>query len=335
MRSTSAAATALAALLLGWFGLAAEQSAQIVQAIKSGQIDPHEFDANFVRFECGNSKSTIPPDLIATHRQLQQQQQSSHGSPAQVRKRRKKKKNNMARAEEAAGAGAEAAAANATVVVPTYFHLVTTAAKANSIPTAMWQQQLGALNRAYGASGFQFRLVGTTRTANDSWATGSDPRPMQAALRRGGYATLNLYFLSDLANNILGQCSMPTRTATATAADYVMDGCLIHAATMPAGGINGYDLGLTAVHETGHWMGLLHTFEGYSCTGDGDFVADTPAESTPTNGCPVNKDSCPDVEGLDPVHNYMDYSTDACYTSFTDGQIARMRDIWNIYRQGK
>ncbi len=82
---------------------------------------------------------------------------------------------------------------------------------------------------------------------------------------------------------------------------------------MPNGGEVGYQLGKTTVHEVGHWFGLLHPFNGHSCDGVGDFINDTPAQSTETNGCPIKpvKDSCPGYEGIDSIHNYMDYSFDS------------------------
>ena len=42
----------------------------------------------------------------------------------------------------------------------------------------------------------------------------------------------------------------------------------------------------------------------------GDYVDDTPQESVSTSGCPRGKDSCPGIKGLDPINNFMDYSTD-------------------------
>lgn len=87
-----------------------------------------------------------------------------------------------------------------------------------------------------------------------------------------------------------------------------------------------YDLGRTTTHEVGHFLGLLHTFQG-GCIGIGDEVADTPAVKEANFNCPVGIDSCPSDPGLDMVENYMDYTDDACMNVFTIGQSARMDGV--------
>ena len=190
------------------------------------------------------------------------------------------------------------------------------------------------MNNAYGSHGITFKLISSDFTVNNNWATGNYDSQMKAALRKGNYADLNLYFLSDLSGGLLGICNFPTNAPRGSSA-FIQDGCDILADSLPGGSATDYNLGGTAAHETGHWFGLLHVFQGSSCSGSGDSVADTPIQSTATSGCPSSKDSCPSQAGLDNIHNYMDYSTDVCYTLFTDGQTTRMFQMWDMYRAGK
>jgi hypothetical protein len=228
------------------------------------------------------------------------------------------------------------------IAVDAVFHIVATTAKKTSISNSMPAAQIDALNAAYSPYDITFNLINVTWTVNDAWAIGekADDDEMKKSLRQGTYTTLNLYFQTDLAGGVLGRCTLPSSVAAnkADPATYFTDGCNVNANTMPKGYMNGYNSGMTAVHETGHWMGLLHTFEGYSCDGPGDYIDDTPVESTATDGCPVDpkKRSCPDKQGQgesDPIHNYMDYSVDACYEGFTGKQVKRMRSMWGLYRK--
>ncbi|EWY81904.1 hypothetical protein FOYG_16109 [Fusarium oxysporum NRRL 32931] len=91
----------------------------------------------------------------------------------------------------------------------------------------------------------------------------------------------------------------------------------------------------TTTHEVDHWFGLFQIFGGYSCTGNGDFIDDTPAILEASVGCPKGADSCPDQPGLDPIHNYMDYSIHDCISEFTPWQEERTyRSLKNL-RKGR
>jgi hypothetical protein len=115
-----------------------------------------------------------------------------------------------------------------------------------------------------------------------------------------------------------------------------LNGVYVYTQTLPGGTSRPYNLGHTMTHEVGHYLGLLHTFQG-GCGGDGgryrdDSVSDTPAEAVPAKGCPIGRDTCPSQEGLDPVTNYMDYSWDSCMNHFTPGQALRMHVETSAYR---
>ncbi len=169
--------------------------------------------------------------------------------------------------------------------------------------------QWDRLNTAYSSLDVSFNIVSVDRTVNDRWARGQNDAGMKRALRQGSYADLNLYFLSNLGDGLLGFCYFPTNAAPGSN-NFILDGCVMLAGTVPGGGVPNYDGGATTVHEVGHWFGLFHVFQGQSCSGAGDSVADTPFQTTPTRGCPTSKDTCPNSPGLDSVTNYMDYSDD-------------------------
>ena len=223
-----------------------------------------------------------------------------------------------------------ASPATSKFTVDTFFHIVSTSDSSMMVTKDMIANQLGTLQAAYAPSNISFNLLGTDHTVNDSWASNQDDCSMKLALRKGNYSTLNIYFQTNLTTlaggiptQLLGYCTLPTNVtyspcsdcplAEESASTYFQDGCNVLAGSMPNGHVVGYNQGKTTVHEVGHWFGLLHTFQDTTCASDdpGDYIDDTPQESVSTDGCPSGKKSCPECLGLDPVHNFMDYSTDA------------------------
>ncbi|KFY01448.1 hypothetical protein V490_00910 [Pseudogymnoascus sp. VKM F-3557] len=238
-------------------------------------------------------------------------------------------------AESKSALGASFAAdvsAAATINVNVYFHVVARSNSASDgyVSAAQIDNQVKVMNSNYAASGFQFTKAGADWTINTNWASDGAELAMKKSLRKGTYKDLNIYFMYAIGGN-LGYCYFPTSAATGSN-DFYLDGCSILYSTAPGGSETNYNLGKTVTHEVGHWMGLFHTFQGNSCTGSGDSIADTPQQLSASSGCPTGRDSCPNAAGLDPIHNYMDYSIDSCYESFTAGQNTRMLSMWNTYR---
>ena len=223
--------------------------------------------------------------------------------------------------------------------VPVYFHVVSDGSTGN-LTDAQIAAQMSVLNLTFAGreggadAGFAFTLAGVTRTDNAKWfhsGSGGAEHAMKRALRRGGGDALNIY--STTAGAYLGWAYLPSILTSPSQA--YLDGIVIDWETIPGASdtyAGTFDQGETATHEVGHWLNLEHTFFN-GCTERGDFVADTPPEKTPTSGCPEGKDTCT-APGLDPIHNYMDYSFDTCYTEFTPGQVQRMKDAWLFYRAG-
>jgi hypothetical protein len=221
-------------------------------------------------------------------------------------------------------------------VVDVYVHVINKGeGSANGdIPDQWISDQMNVLDAAYGPWGWTFNLVSTDRTMNAAWYTmtpGSvEEMAAKTALRRGSADDLNIY-TAGIGGGLLGWSTFPS--------DYVRnpknDGVVVLNDSLPGGSADPYNLGDTATHEIGHWMGLYHTFQG-GCSKTGDLIADTPAERSAAFGCPVGRDTCKGKRnpGEDPIHNFMDYTDDACMNQFTTDQGARMDMMFNAYRLG-
>ncbi|KAI0201168.1 metalloprotease [Astrocystis sublimbata] len=222
--------------------------------------------------------------------------------------------------------------ARASFTVNAHFHVVakSTSLSDGYLTQQMLDDQIAYMNSAYNPHGVSFTLASSDWTVNTQWARDGNEPAMKAALRKGSYSDLNIYFLGDLGGGLLGYCYFPTSDNAEGSEGFMLDGCTILGQSVPGGSAAPYNMGGTAAHEVGHWMNLYHTFQG-GCAAPGDMVDDTPPEASAASGCPTGRDTCPGG-GVDPIHNYMDYTDDACYTEFTAGQEARMHSSWETYR---
>ncbi len=190
-------------------------------------------------------------------------------------------------------------------------------------------EQIAELNRTFGPAELRFELASIERVDNCAWH-GMTPESAvehdaKQSLAVDPHHELNVYVVEP-GLTLLGWSYLPMSAGPSD----VLDGVVVHFRTLPGGRFQPFDLGRTMVHEVGHYLGLYHTFQN-GCDGAGDEVDDTPAEETPATGCPEGRNTCPSP-GDDPIHNYMDYSDDACTWEFTPGQIERMREIIAAYR---
>ena len=227
-----------------------------------------------------------------------------------------------------------------SVTIPVYFHVITSTTGQGAVSTTQINNQIAVLNAAYsGATGgvntpFRFQLVAVDITTNNTWYTAGPgttaQTQMKTALRRGAKGDLNIY-TNNIGGGLLGYATFPS-SYTSNPKD---DGVVCLYSSLPGGTAAPYNLGDTATHEVGHWLGLYHTFQGgcaNSTTTGGDLVADTPAEKSAAFGCPTGRNTCSSA-GNDPITNFMDYTDDSCMFVFSQGQSDRMDAQWTTYRR--
>jgi hypothetical protein len=210
------------------------------------------------------------------------------------------------------------------------FHNITDKRK-GFVSREAFEEQIRVMNQRYAGSGFRFRLRSIDRVDRKPWyhmlpGSGSE-KQAKKELAIDPAHTLNVYTCSP-GQGLLGWAYLPFTKKLHE--DSFWHGVVIHYGSLPDGFIPNYNLGLTLAHEAGHYLGLFHTFEG-GCVPPGDYVEDTPFEESPAFGCPIGRNTCPQ-DGDDPIHNYMDYTYDECYSEFTSLQIERMQTIVAAYR---
>ncbi|HOF64615.1 MAG TPA: zinc metalloprotease, partial [Dermatophilaceae bacterium] len=243
VRSLLSGAPALAAAaLLGFGGLvsaapaaavAAPAATPAVSAEDLGACVEHTDEVNLTRSQAGGGRYD-PNTLTAAEAQAREADTAARLS---------------ANARGIGGAAPLAVSAS----IPVYFHIVTDGTNGKVTSTQI-ANQISVLNAAYAGSGFTFSLVATDTTVNASWYTGLTPgstaeKAMKTALHQGGKNALNLYS-AKLGQSLLGWATFPNGKVDP------MDGVVLLDQSLPGGTAAPYNLGDTATHEVGHWLGL-------------------------------------------------------------------------------
>lgn len=151
---------------------------------------------------------------------------------------------------------------------------------------------------------------------------------------------LNIWVVRDICWESFG-CSVAAYASAPFFHGAATDGIMIEA------GYVGTTPGKTTilVHEVGHYLGLLHTFEGgcdnSDCLIDGDRVCDTPPDQSIAplpcdqivNTCHTDTQSGLMADLPDATENFLDYGNTDCQHNFTQGQAALMLFFLNHDRK--
>lgn len=241
-----------------------------------------------------------------------------------------------------------------SVMVNVYVHVISSTSGEGNITDTQIANQIAVLNSAYSGldipapgqqasaqstanTPFRFQLAGVTRTVNNTWFTMGPNTTAETqaknALRVGGANVLNIYTAKP-GGGLLGWATFPWSYS----GNPKKDGVVLLYSSVPGGSAIPYNLGDTATHEVGHWLGLYHTFQGgcaRSTTSGGDYVSDTPAEKSAFYGSPPPyPDTCTGSRypGRDPIENFMDYTDDDSMFQFSGAQSSRMDSLSLQYR---
>lgn len=188
-----------------------------------------------------------------------------------------------------------------------------------------------------------------TKYMDEGMDAGLEPGVPQETITAGRYWPpsdyMNIWIVHEVENSTetLGFASFPqansgsTDCLTVLASAFGYDpgnasGFILNSAT----NLNG-----TANHETGHYLSLYHSFQGdmvevngslvsrcppnVTCGTDSDCCADIPPHKR-SSGCPTdaNVNDCASDGPNAYIHNFMDYSDDACFHGFSENQKTRM-----------
>ncbi len=158
--------------------------------------------------------------------------------------------------------------------------------------------------------GIKDELYSTSMSGSDAW----DP-----------YRYFNIW-VANTGELLTGYGTLPNQVSPEK------DGIVVHPKYFGKNQSRRFNLGRVAVHETGHFFGLYHTWgDDEDCSTD-DGIEDTPLQLHAYTGCPAYPQfSC---ESSNMFMNFMDYVDDDCMVMFTQGQMDRMLATLELFRSG-
>lgn len=153
------------------------------------------------------------------------------------------------------------------------------------------------------------------------------------------YKYFNVWTL-NLSGGLLGKATFPSTSGVVglgSGGDLdTHSGIMLHYASVGSISDPGpygtqYGLGRTLTHESGHWLGLRHTWGDNQPACGNDYVDDTPPQNASTSGCPspraVSCGNSGSALGGNMHEAYMDYTDDNCVNTFTLNQRERMQAV--------
>jgi hypothetical protein len=164
------------------------------------------------------------------------------------------------------------------------------------VSDATLRAQVDALNAAYATSfasdgsnlgssadnpgiTWKFDLQSITRLKAGDMCDNVNEKAIKAANRKGGKGALNLY-ITDLGScGLLGYSTWPWELDPAAGKPdaLTMDAVVIHHETLPGGSYKPYNMGRSAIHETGGWAGgTVAGAGGGRASGAARFAASAP-----------------------------------------------------------